>query len=155
MTRLYGRSFNGQRVYDSVPHGHWCTTTMVSVMGLKGPKAPFVFEGGMDAEAFRVYIEKVLVPELRRGDIIVMDNLSSHKDSQARQMIEDAGALIWDLPPYSPDFNPIEEMWSKVKGVLRQAKARTSDTLIQAIAEALESITEEDCIGWFKHRGYL
>ena len=155
MTRLYGRSFNGQRVFDSVPHGHWCTTTMMAAIGLGGPKAPFVFEGSMDAEVFRVYIEKVLVPELQSGDIVVMDNLSSHKDSQARLMIADAGAFIWDLPPYSPDFNPIEEMWSKVKNVLRKAKARTLDTLIQAVAEALEDITEQDCIGWFKHRGCL
>jgi transposase len=155
MTRLYGRSFNGQRVYDSVPHGHWCTTTMMAAIGLGGPKAPFVFEGSMDAEVFRVYVEKVLVPELRAGDIVVMDNLSSHKDSQARQLIINAGALIWDLPPYSPDFNPIEEMWSKIKSLLRKAKARTSEALIHAIAEALRKITKDDCIGWFKHRGFL
>lgn len=109
----------------------------------------------MDAEVFRVYIEKVLVPELRAGDIVVMDNLSSHKDSQARQMIINTGALIWDLPPYSPDLNPIEEMWSKVKACLRKAKARTPEALINAIAEALRKISKEDCIGWFKHRGYI
>ena len=155
MTRLYGRSFGGQRVIDSVPHGHWCTTTMVSAIGLHGPKAPFVFEGAMNAEAFRVYVEYVLVPELRPGDIVVMDNLSSHKDVQAREMIERAGATIWDLPPYSPDFNPIENMWSKVKAFLRKAKARTEETLIEAIADALRTITPNDCIGWFKHCGYL
>ena len=95
----------------------------------------------MNAEAFRVYVEYVLVPELRPGDIVVMDNLSSHKDVQAREMIERAGATIWDLPPYSPDFNPIENMWSKVKAFLRKAKARTEDTLIEAIADALRTIT--------------
>ena len=93
---------------------------MVSAIGLSGPKAPFVFAGAMDAEVFRIYTERVLVPELQPGDIVVMDNLSSHKDSQAREMIQGTGAMIWDLPPYSPDFNPIEEMWSKVKAFLRK-----------------------------------
>jgi len=155
MTRLYGRAFDGGRVYDSVPHGHWCTTTMISAIGLNGPQSPFVFKGAMDAEVFRIYVEKVLVPELHRGDIVVMDNLSSHKDTLAREMIEAAGATIWDLPPYSPDFNPIELMWSKVKAYLRQAKARTEKALIQAIADALTTITHGDCIGWFKHCGYV
>lgn len=155
MTRLYGRAFDGQRVYDTVPHGHWCTTTMVSAIGLSGPKAPFVFGGAMDGEAFRVYAERVLVPELRPSDIVVMDNLSSHKDTQARDMIERTGALLWDLPPYSPDFNPIEEMWSKVKAFLRKAKARTQKTLVRAIADALATITQDDCVAWFRHCGYL
>ena len=155
MTRLYGRAFDGQRVCDSVPHGHWYTTTMVSAIGLSGPKAPFVFAGAMDAEVFRIYTERVLVPELQPGDIVVMDNLSSHKDSQARKMIQGAGAMILDLPPYSPDFNPIEEMWSKVKAFLHKTKARTEKALLQAITDALRSITPDDCAGWFKHCGYL
>jgi len=155
MTRLYGRAFDGQRVCDAVPHGHWCTTTMVSVIGLSGPKAPFVFRGAMDAEVFRVYAERVLVPELQPGDIVVMDNLSSHKDSQAREMIQAASAMIWGLPPYSPDFNPIELMGSKVKTFLRKAKARTEKALFQAITDALRSITQDDCAGWFHHCGYL
>ena len=154
MTRLYGRAFDGQRVCDDVPHGHWCSTTMVSAIGLTGPKAPFVFRGAMNAEAFRIYTERVLVPELQPGDIVVLDNLSSHKDIQAREMIESVGAEIWDLPPYSPDFNPIELMWSKVKAFLRKAKARTEQALIQAIGDALRSITPDDCAGWFKHCGY-
>ena len=128
---------------------------MVSAIGLSGPKAPFVFAGAMDAEAFRTYAERVLVPELQPGDIVVMDNLSSHKDAQAREMIQGAGAMIWDLPPYSPDFNPIEEMWSKVKAFLRKTKARTEKALLQAITDALRSITPDDCAGWFKHCGYL
>jgi transposase len=155
MTRLYGRAFGGQRIYDAVPHGHWCTTTMVSAIGLNGPKAPFVLGGAMDADAFRIYVERVLVPELQAGDIVVMDNLSSHKDAQARQIIKGAGVVVWDLPPYSPDFNPIEQMWSKVKAFLREAKARTEQALIQAIAEALTTITQDDCAGWFRHSGYL
>ena len=128
---------------------------MVSAIGLSGPKAPFVFEGAMNAEAFRIYTERVLVPELQPGDIVVMDNLSSHKDAQAREMIERTGAEIWDLPPYSPDFNPIELMWSKVKAFLRKTKARTEKALLQAITNALRSITPDDCAGWFKHCGYL
>jgi len=155
MTRLYGRAFDGRRVCDAVPHGHWCTTTMVSAIGLGGTKAPFVFGGAMDAEVFRIYAERVLVPELQPGDIVVMDNLSSHKDVQARAIIESTGAVIWDLPPYSPDFNPIEPMWSKVKAFLRKTKARTEKTLIQAIADALTTITQDDCAGWFRHCGYL
>ena len=128
---------------------------MVSAIGLSGPKAPFVFAGAMDAEVFRIYTERVLVPELQPSDIVVMDNLSSHKDSQAREMIQGAGAMIWDLPPYSPDFNPIEKMWSKVKAFLREAKARTEKALFKAIADAMRSITPDDCAGWFKHCGYL
>jgi len=128
---------------------------MISAIGLTGPEAPFVFEGPMNADVFRIYAERVLVPELRPGDIVVMDNLSSHKDSQAREMIQGAGAMIWDLPPYSPDFNPIEEMWSKVKAFLRKTKARTEKALLQAITDALRSITPDDCAGWFKHCGYL
>jgi transposase len=155
MTRLYGRAFDGQRVYDAVPHGHWCTTTMVSAIGWNGPKAPFVLGGAMDADAFRIYVERVLVPELQGGDIVVMDNLSTHKDGQARQIIKGAGAVVWDLPPYSPDFNPIEPMWSKVKAFLRKAKARTEEALVQAIADALGTITRDDCVAWFKHCGYL
>jgi len=128
---------------------------MVSAIGLDGPMAPFVFEGAMDAEAFRIYAERVLILELHPGDIVVMDNLSSHKDGQAREMIKTTGAIIWDLPPYSPDFNPIELMWSKVKAFLRKAKARTENTLHQAIADALTTITHDDCAGWFRHCGYL
>jgi transposase len=155
MTRLYGRAFDGRRVCDAVPQGHWCTTTMVSAIGWNGPKAPFVLGGAMDADAFRVYVERVLVPELRAGDIVVMDNLSSHKDAHARQMITGAGALVWDLPPYSPDFNPIEQMWSKVKGFLREAKARTAQALTRAIGKAFTKITQDDCAGWFRDAGYL
>lgn len=155
MTRRYGRAFDGQRVSDAVPQGHWGTTTLVSAIGLKGPQAPFVFGGAMDAEAFRTYAQRVLAPELQPGDIVVMDNLSSHKDRPAREMIAGTGATIWDLPPYSPDCNPIEQMWSKVKAFLRKTKARTQPTLIQGITDALATVTREDCAGWFKHCGYL
>jgi len=154
MTRLYGWAFGGARLIDVVPHGHWCTTTMIAAVGLGGAKAPFVFEGPMDSQMFRAYVKHVLVPELRPGDIVVMDNLSSHKDAEARTLIEDAGAYVWYLPPYSPDFNPIEKMWSKIKAFLRKTAARTQEYLYQAIADALATITPSDIRGWFKSCGY-
>ena len=154
MVRLYGRSFDGQRVHDAVPHGHWCTTTMLSVVGLTGTKAPMVIEGPVDADVFRAYVEQVLVPELGAGDIVVMDNLSPHKSPGIAEAIEAAGAEVWFLPPYSPDFNPIEKMWSKIKAFLRAAKARTYDALLKAIAAALKTVTVSDAIGWFESCGY-
>jgi len=154
MTRLYGWAFDGARLIDAVPHGHWCTTTMIAAVGLGGAKAPFVFEGPMDAPMFRAYVKHVLVPELRPGDIVVMDNLSCHKDAEARKSIEDAGAYVWYLPPYSPDFNPIEKMWSKIKAFLRKTAARTQEFLYQAIADALATISLSDIRGWFKSCGY-
>ena len=155
MTRLYGRAIRRQRVYEAVPSGHWCTTTMVAAMGLEGPKAPFVFEGATNTEAFDTYVKRILVPELHPGDLVVMDNLSSHKSANIQAMICATGAKLWYLPPYSPDFNPIELMWSKIKAYLRKVKARTWDALVKAIADALKTITTEDCINWFKHCGYL
>jgi len=109
MTRLYGRAFGGRRVVDSVPHGHWNTTTMVAAIGTTGTRAPFVFDGAMDSEMFCAYVKKVLVPELNAGDIVIMDNLQCHKNAYARELIEDVGAQIWYLPAYSPDYNPIEK----------------------------------------------
>lgn len=154
MTRLYGRALVGRRVHDSVPNGTWDTTTMVAAVGLDGPRAPFVFSGATDAQAFRVYVEQVLGPTLKPGDIVVMDNLSSHKDKTAREGIRATGAQIWDLPPYSPDLNPIEKMWSKVKAFLRKAKARTPEELVQSIGESLHTVTCEDIQGWFESSGY-
>ena len=155
MTRLYGRALIGERVRDSTPNGTWHTTTMIAAIGLAGPRAPFVFEGATDAQAFRVYAEEVLAPTLKPGDIVVLDNLSSHKDKKAREAIQATGAQIRDLPPYSPDFNPIEMMWSKVKAFLRKAKARTMEELISAIGLALQTITSKDVIGWLKACGYI
>jgi len=155
MTRLYGRGFNGGRVYGCVPHGHWSATTMIAAVGTEGTRAPFVFEGAMDAEMFVAYIKHVLVPELKPGDIVVMDNLRSHKNVHAQELIEQAGAHVWFLPPYSPDFNPIEKMWSKIKAYLRKACARTQEKLYQAIADALATVTQSDIYGWFKSCGYI
>jgi transposase len=127
---------------------------MVAAVGTTGTRAPFVFEGAMDTEMFRAYVKEILVPELKPGDIVVMDNLTCHKDETARSYIEQAGACVWYLPPYSPDFNPIEKMWSKIKAYLRKAAARTEEALYQAIKEALSAITLSDIKGWFLSCGY-
>jgi transposase len=154
MTRLYGRAAVGTRVRDAVPTARWQTTTMIAAVGAGGPRAPFLLEGAIDGASFRVYVERVLVPELKPGDIVVMDNLSSHKDSDARQLIQAAGAEVLELPPYSPDFNPIEKMWSKVKAWLRDAKARCFDELATALADVLRAVTPADIQGWFRSCGY-
>jgi len=155
MTRLYGRARRGQRVVDSTPHSHWKTTTMLAGLRLDGAVAPMVIDGPTDADVFTAYVEQVLVPSLHPGDIVVADNLAPHKVPRVRKMIEAAGAQLWSLPPYSPDLNPIEQMWSKVKAWLRKVKARTFDALVQAIADALNRVTTEDAQGWFQDSGYL
>ena len=127
---------------------------MIAAVGRNGPQAPFVFNGLIDALAFRVYAEQVLAPTLSERDIVVLDNLSTHKDRLARAHILATGARIWDLPPYSPDLNPIEQMWSKIKAWLRKAKARTYDALVEAIEQALGSVTTSEIQGWFTHCGY-
>lgn len=154
MTRLYGRSFDGQRVVDSTPHGHWCTTTMISSLRLDGNTAAMVIPGPTDADVFAGYVEKVLVPSLRAGDIVVMDRLGPHRMPKIVHLIEQTGAVVWLLPPYSPDFNPIEKMWSKLKQFLRSAKPRTYAALLAAIAAALEAVVAEDAQGWFGSCGY-
>ena len=155
MTRLRGRAKGGQRLVDSTPHGHWCTTTMISSIRMDGSTACMAIDGATDKEVFREYVRHVLLPTLRSGDIVVLDNLGAHKDAEAIRLIESAGAEIWFLPPYSPDLNPIEKMWSKVKEFLRNAKARTEELLFDAIAAALKTITSEDAQGWFSSCGYV
>jgi transposase len=154
MVRLYGRCPRGQRLLAKTPAGHWQTTTMLAAIGLDGVQAPFALEGAIDGEAFLIYVEQVLLPTLHGGEIVVMDNLACHKHPRVRQLIESVGANLWYLPPYSPDFNPIEPMWSKMKQVLRSLAARTFEGLIQAIGIALKKITLLDLIGWFIHCGY-
>jgi transposase len=154
MVRLYGRCPQGQRLLSKAPAGHWQTTTMIAAVGLAGVQAPFALEGPVDAAAFEVYVERVLLPTLHGGEIVVLDNLACHKHPRVRELIESVGAEIWHLPPYSPDFNPIEEMWSKVKQTLRSLAARTSDGLIQAIGAALNQVSIQDLIGWFTNCGY-
>jgi len=154
MTRLYGRALEGQRVHDCAPHGHWCTTTLLGALRLDGTYACMSIEGATDRDVFHEYVRSVLVPSLRPGDLVVLDNLAAHGDERARRLIEKAGARMMFLPPYSPDLNPIEKMWSKIKTALRSIKARTSEALQVAIGEALASITEQDAIGWFGSCGY-
>lgn len=155
MTRRYGRAPVGQRVRDHAPAGHWNTTTLIAAVRPSGPAAPMLLEGATDADAFVTWTEQMLVPSLGAGDIVVMDNLSSHKSVRVRQLIEKAGATLLYLPPYSPDLNPIEKMWSKIKALLRGAKARTQESLQESVAAALSAISRADIEGWFRHCGYI
>lgn len=155
MTRLRGRCKGGERLNDSAPLGHWETTTMIAALRMDGPAAPMVIEGATDAAVFRAYVKHVLVPTLRPGQIVGLDNLSSHKGQEIRQMIEAAGCELWLLPPYSPDLNPIEKMWSKVKEFLRSAKARCTEELDRAVAEGLGKVTPRDAMGCFAACGYV
>ena len=154
LTRLYGWAPTTQRVVEATPHGHWQTTTMLSALRLDGVVTAMVVDGATDALVFQGFLRWLLVPRLRPGDIVVLDNLSSHKGSPVLSLIAAAGAEVWYLPPYSPDFNPIEPMWSKVKSLLRSAAARSARTLITAIAKALKAINAKDAQGWFTHCGY-
>ena len=154
MTRLYGRAPRGTRVHDHVPSGRWETTTMIAAIGRNGPQAAWVLDGPMDGAAFAVWAERVLAPTLMPTDIVVMDNLSVHRNRPARAAIEAAGAEVWDLPPYSPDFNPIEKMWSKVKAHLRKAKARDPEALWHAVGNAMANVTLGDMANWFASCGY-
>lgn len=154
MTRLRGRAKGGQRCLDDTPHGHWATTTMISSIRLDGQTACMTIDGATTSEVFREYVRRILAPTLRPGDIVIFDNLSAHKDREALDLIHAAGAMTLPLPAYSPDFNPIEKMWSKVKESLRSAKARTQQTLDQAITTALDTVTHTDAKGWFASCGY-
>jgi len=151
MLRLYARTKDGARAVDFTPQGHWNTTTLVAGLSLGGPLAPMVLDGPMDRACFEAYVTQVLIPALEPGAIVVMDNLSAHKSPSISAMFEAAEIELWYLPPYSPDFNPIEMMWAKVKGSLRSACARTQDSLLKAIAAALAEITEQHSAGFFNH----
>jgi len=154
MARLRGRSARGERCRASVPHGHWKTTTLVAALRLDGMTAPMVIDGAMNGEVFTAYAETFLAPTLAPGDIVVMDNLPAHKVAPARQAIERAGASVLFLPPYSPDFNPIEQAFAKLKALLRKAAARTLETLEAAIAAALDSFNTQECENYFTNSGY-
>ena len=155
MTRLYARAFGGKRAVDTAPHGHWCTTTMISALRFDGSTVDMVLDGATDGDAFLAYAREILTPSLQRGDIVVMDNLAAHKMAAVVETIEASGAEVWFLPPYSPDFNPIEKMWSKIKAYLRKVKARTKDELWQAIGAGLKTVTAADALGWFQSCGYI
>ena len=154
MARLWGRSPIGQRLVAKVPHGHWLTSTIISAVGLRGAFATAVFDCPADREVFRAYVEQVLAPTLRTGDIVILDNLQSHKAAGVREAIEARGASLLYLPPYSPDLNPIENLWSKLKQYLRSAGARTFDALCTAIGEGMKQVTASDCQGFFLNCGY-
>lgn len=154
MTRLRGRSPKGERLVCHAPHGHWRTTTMISSVRLDGTTACMTIEGATNTEVFYAYVREVLVPSLRPGDIVVMDNLGAHKNARTIGLIEAAGAQVRFLPAYSPDLNPIEMMWSKVKALLRKAQARSHPDLLAAIASALNAVTPQDALGWFAACGY-
>jgi transposase len=155
LTRLYGRAAPGRRVVETTLGTSGSHYTMVATLGLSGVEAPWLFEGAMNTAAFETYVEQVLIPTLRPGDWVICDNLSAHKSSPTRSLIEACGARVIFLPPYSPDLNPIELCWSKVKTALRAAKARTFDVLIDAVADALHSVSLTDIQAWFAHCGYV
>ena len=154
MTRLRGRAPCGERVHASAPSGHWHTTTMISSIRWDGSTACMTIDSATDTEVFQTYVRHVLCPSLRPGDIVVMDNLSPHKNELTLQLIQAAGAEARFLPAYSPDLNSIEKMWSKVKTLLRGTEARTQSDLIQAIASALQKVTPQDALNWFASCGY-
>ena len=151
MTRAWARSRKGVRAVAYAPQGHWHTTTLVAGLTLAGAIAPMVLDGAMDRLSFEAYVAQCLAPALPAGAVVVMDNLSAHKSATITRLIENAGATLWYLPPYSPDYNPIEPMWSKVKAILKRLCARTHDALLTAIASALDAVTPQDSQGFFRH----
>jgi transposase len=154
MTRYYGRCPRGKRLVQAVPHGHWKTTTFVVALRLDGLSAPTVIDGAMNGELFEAYVRQQLVPTLRRGDVVIMDNLSSHKRAGVRLAIESVGASLRYLPPYSPDLNPIELSFAKLKSLLRKAQQRTVEALWTLLGKALDAYSPEECRNYFRHCGY-
>jgi transposase len=154
MARRYGRAPRGERCRAAVPHGHWKTTTFVGALRLEGMTAPMTLDGAMNGAAFLAYVKQVLAPTLKPGDIVVMDNLPAHKPSSIREAIEATGAELRFLPPYSPDFNPIELAFSKIKTFLRKAAARNLPDLWDAIRDAIDDLTPNDCRSCFTAAGY-
>jgi len=154
MARTRGRAPRGERCRAPVPHGHWKTTTFTGALRLSGMTAPMVLDGPMNAAAFVAYVEQVLAPTLQPGDVVVMDNLPAHKAGGVRAAIEQAGATLLYLPPYSPDFNPIENAFAKLKALLRKAAARTIAELWDAIRDALPTFSPAECANYFTAAGY-
>jgi transposase len=144
----------GQRLVSAVPHGHYRTTTLIAAVRLHGPQAPWLFDGPMDGELFLAWVKQGLVPGLQRDDVVILDNLATHKVAGVREAIVAVGARLEYLPPYSPDFNPIENMWSKVKQGLKSRSPRTARQLFNAARAAFAAITPADCHGFFLHAGY-
>lgn len=154
MARLHGRCARGERLVDSAPAGCYQTLTLMSAMRLDGVVAPMLLDGPVNAQAFAGYVERCLAPALEPGDILILDNLPAHKGPRVTGAVEGAGCTLVYLPPYSPDFNPIQGMWSKVKASLRKTAARTFGAVVDAVNIALHAITPADCEGYFEHCGY-
>jgi transposase len=154
MTRLYGRAAPGERVVEATPGTSGLHYTVVATLGVNGVQAPLLFEGAMTTLTFETYVEDVLTPTLQPGEILLLDNLSAHKGGSAQATLEACGVQVIFLPPYSPDLNPIEQCWAKVKQALRAAKARTWDDLVDALCKALRAVSQTDVLAWFAHCGY-
>jgi transposase len=154
MTRLRGRAPRGERLVDKTPHGHWKTTTLIAALGVEGVRCSTVVDGAVNGDVFEAFVEQVLVPDLRPDDVVIMDNLSSHKRQRIRELIEDAGARLVFLPPYSPDLNPIELVFAKVKQLLRSMACRTRDALWKSMQCVLDQVTPSDAANCYKHCGY-
>lgn len=154
MTRLRGRAPRGERLVDKTPHGHWMTSSLIAALGVKGMRCATVVDGAVNRDVFEAFVQQVLVPELRPGDVVILDNLSSHKSEQARRLIESRGAELLFLPPYSPDLNPIEMVFSKIKQLLRSLACRTKDALWDAMQSVLDQVTPSDAANCFRHCGY-
>ncbi len=154
MARRCGRSLGGQRLVAPIPQGHYQTSTLIAAIRLKGPSAPWLFEGALNGEMFLAWVRQGLVPTLQKDDLVIMDNLATHKIAGVTQAIQTVGARLLYLPPYSPDFNPIENMWSKIKQILRSAAPRTQDQLLEAARAAFNAISTADCRSFFLHARY-
>jgi transposase len=155
MARRYGRARRGRRVVAAVPHGHWKTTTFLAALRHDGLTAPCVFDGAINGERFVAWVEQGLAPTLRRGDVVIMDNLPAHKVAGVREAVEARGARLLYLPPYSPDLNPIEQAFAKLKTLLRTAATRTVEALWHAIGQALDAFTPIECAHYLAHAGYV
>ena len=154
MTRLYGRAPVGERLVAKVPHGHWKTLTLVAACRADGVTAPYVIDGAMDGAAFLAYVEQVLVPSLKKRDVVFMDNVRTHKVAGVREAIEAVGAELRYLPAYSPDLNPIENVYAKLKSDLRKGAARTVGALSRLVGRSLKAIAASECAGYFRYAGY-
>jgi transposase len=154
MTRTHGRALRGRRLVDKVPHGHWKTLTFLAALRCDTITAPFVLDGPINGEWFLAYVEQVLVPTLSPGDVVVMDNLGSHKGKAVRRAIRSAGAHLIFLPPYSPDLNPIEQVFAKLKTLLRKAAERTVEATWRRIGKLLDHFSAEECANYFVNSGY-
>jgi transposase len=154
LSPIYGWSKKGQRAYGSVPRNRGRNTTVLASMSVEGMGPSMAVEGATTARVFETYVERVLAPTLRKGQVVVMDNLSAHKGERVRELIEDRGCELLYLPSYSPDLNPIEEAFSKIKGLLRKVEARSREALLEAIGAAISAVSDRDALGFFEHSGY-